>query len=131
MHAHAELCGQHLPEPIPTNPGGFATGTAELNRSLSVAFMFLLESLSPKGKLALWINSYNALCANLVITALKHGPVASINELSTKEQKVWNMPAGSVGGVVRSLDEIEHKILRKVFAEPCVHACIVCASASW
>ena len=43
---------------------------------------------------------------------------------------VWDKKAGIVAGMSVSLNDIEHKQLRQVWAEPQVHACIVCASAS-
>ena len=42
--------------------------------------------------------------------------------------KVWDMPAGVVGGRVVSLNDIEHVELRGTWNEPKLHACIVCAS---
>ena len=38
--------------------------------------------------------------------------------------------AGMIGGTAVSLNDVEHKVLRARWAEPRVHACIVCASAS-
>lgn len=92
-----------------------------------------VDSLSPKEQLVLWMNAYNALCIGLIVTCEREkgsGTVASINDLDTKKTKVWDLPAGNVGGSSMSLNDIEHKVLRKQWAEPAVHACIVCASAS-
>jgi len=90
-----------------------------------------VASLSPAGKLALFLNAYNALAIKKVTDALQSGnSIASINELSSKKQQVWDQPAGVVGGEELSLNAIEHDKLRRTWAEPAVHACIVCASAS-
>lgn len=94
-----------------------------------------LESLPPVEQLALLINTYNALCIKLVTKhiALKDSsdpPLRSINELTTKESKVWDLPAGSLGGKTVTLNQVEHEYLRGSWDEPRLHACIVCASAS-
>jgi hypothetical protein len=87
--------------------------------------------LSKRQQLAFWMNAYNALCVNLIVqyertaTTLK-----SINELSASGVSVWDKPAGVIDGVCRSLNYIEHDMLRKVWDEPAIHGCIVCASAS-
>ena len=86
------------------------------------------------------MNAYNALCIGLLVDDMRTRgvgtPTASINDLGTKKADpkngvpVWDLPAGTVGGRAVSLNEIEHAMLRAKWAEPAVHACIVCASAS-
>ncbi len=72
-------------------------------------------------KLAFWINAYNAFTVKLI---LNHFPIESIRDIKKPwKQKIWN-----AAGTRVSLDEIEHKILRKEFAEPRIHFAIVCAS---
>jgi hypothetical protein len=78
-------------------------------------------------QLALWINAYNALCINLIVT---NKPADSINQLSKKGEAVWDKVAGKVAGKECSLNFIEHEQLRAKWDEPAVHGCIVCASAS-
>jgi hypothetical protein len=86
-----------------------------------------LSGLSRAELLALWINAYNALCIKVV---LDHWPLESIRDAGGKIfGQVWKKPAGTVAGKVRSLDEIEHEVLRKM-DEPRIHAAIVCASVS-
>lgn len=81
---------------------------------------------------ALYINAYNALCANHICARLRSGAPkpASITDLKEGGKDVWNAPAGSVAGRELSLNEIEHGILRTDFKEPRVHACVNCASRS-
>jgi len=93
-------------------------------------------------QLAFWINAYNALCINKIVQYEKRTGkrVGSINELSNSggggedgseyAGPVWDQVAGKVAGRDVTLNEIEHDELRRVWAEPAVHACIVCASAS-
>jgi hypothetical protein len=77
-------------------------------------------------RLAFWINAYNALA---IETVLRAWPVASIRDAGSWLRPVWRREAGRVGGRPRSLDEIEHGILRPL-GEPRIHAAIVCASVS-
>jgi hypothetical protein len=95
----------------------------------------LLESLDaadPAGlgsraeTLAFWINAYNVLAIEVV---LRRYPVGSIRDAGSLLRPVWKREAGRVGGKPRTLDEIEHRILRPL-GEPRIHGAIVCASLS-
>ena len=96
------------------------------------------STLTEPEQLAFWMNAYNAFCISLLVNAMKKNneeepqDLQSINDLSKPNLPVWDLPAGTVGGEhgVVSLNYVEHEQLRKVWAEPAVHACIVCASAS-
>ncbi|KAG8460670.1 hypothetical protein KFE25_011445 [Diacronema lutheri] len=92
-------------------------------------------ALGARERLALYINAYNALCcAHIVAHARGAGagtpPLRSILELKEAGKVVWDRYAGTVGGERLSLNQVEHDKLRRAWAEPAVHACIVCASAS-
>ena len=78
-----------------------------------------VAKLSPKENFAFHCNAYNALCIGKI---LDEKPAKSILDLSTKQQTVWDSRAGIIGGEVVSLNDVEHKRLRLVFAEPRVHA---------
>ena len=71
---------------------------------------------------------YNALCVGRILDAAPD--LASILDLKDESGPVWDQPSGVLGGVAVSLNEIEHERLRLVWAEPELHACIVCASTS-
>jgi len=78
----------------------------------------------PDGEqIALWINAYNAG----IVAAVLQGESAESLIGRGKLFKVWKF---EVAGKRRTLDEIEHKILRAQFAEPRIHFAIVCASTS-
>tara|TARA_Y100001960_G_scaffold246627_1_gene261689 strand:- start:753 stop:1547 length:795 start_codon:yes stop_codon:yes gene_type:complete len=77
-------------------------------------------------KLVFWINTYNILAAKMVVD---HFPIKSIKDIGNFFNPVWKKPAGNVAGKERTLDEIEHEILRKL-DEPRIHTAIVCASVS-
>lgn len=91
-----------------------------------------LKSFSPSllesdnEKLAFWINVYNVFAIKVVID---NYPVKSIKDIGGFFKPVWKHKAGVVGGKEYSLDEIEHKILRKM-GDPRIHVAIVCASVS-
>ncbi|WP_241695436.1 DUF547 domain-containing protein [Winogradskyella litoriviva] len=73
-------------------------------------------------KLAYWINAYNALTVDLI---LRHYPVKSIKDIKDPwDQRLWQF-----GDTWQNLNDIEHKILRKM-DEPRIHFAIVCASIS-
>ena len=88
---------------------------------------YSLESLeSRKSKLTFWINVYNILAAKMITD---HYPIESIKDAGSLFKSVWKQGAGKVGGKERTLNDIEHKILRKM-NEPRIHVAIVCASIS-
>lgn len=87
---------------------------------------------SREEQLAYWINAYNAFTIKLIID---NYPVTSIQDLKPSlniplVNTVWHMKFFKIGGKEASLDEIEHKILRKEFDEPRIHFAINCASFS-
>ena len=80
------------------------------------------DDWSRNEKLAYWMNAYNALTVDLI---LKNYPLNSIQDIKDPwKQRLWGL-----GSEDYNLDEIEHKILRKM-DEPRIHFGIVCASFS-
>lgn len=85
-------------------------------------------------RLAFWINAYNALTVRAVLDTLPAAP-SKWPEYKISEQKVdgkslWKGRRFDVGGERRTLDEIEHEILRKRdgLRDPRMHAALVCAA---
>lgn len=88
---------------------------------------YSLKSLeSDESRLTFWINVYNILAAKMITD---HYPIESIKDVGSVFKSVWKRPAGKVGGKERTLDGIEHEIIRKM-NDPRIHAAIVCASVS-
>lgn len=86
------------------------------------------ESLaSDDARIAFWINAYNLLAIKTVVDRY---PIESIRDGGNFLFPIWKKDVGAVGGRSYSLDEIEHGILRKDFAEPRIHFALVCASVS-
>lgn len=80
------------------------------------------DSWTKEDKLAYWINAYNALTIDLI---LRNPNVNSIKDIKNP----WNQRLWKLGDNWYDLNEIEHKILRKM-EEPRIHFAIVCASVS-
>ncbi len=105
------------------------------------AFAKRLETLEPtvysgwdeQKKIAFWLNAYNGFTLKAIID---HYPIKSsffkarlypknsIRQISG----VWDKLKFPVMGRKRTLDEIEHEILRKEFNEPRIHMALVCAA---
>lgn len=91
--------------------------------SLSTAKM---DGASKPEYLAFWINAYNAITIKGI---LREYPTSSIRNHTAKlfGYNIWKNLKIQVDGKLLSLDDIEHKLLRKL-KEPRIHFAIVCAS---
>ncbi|NDY42624.1 DUF547 domain-containing protein [Dissulfurirhabdus thermomarina] len=98
------------------------------------AYLAALEGADPErldraGRLAFWINAYNAVTIDKVI---RKRPRKSVRE--TLVPGVWistrffTTRDHVVAGRRLSQDDIEHRILRPVFRDPRVHFALICAS---
>ena len=101
-------------------------------------YLASLESHTPSAdwsreeQLAYWINAYNAFTIKII---LMHYPVKSIKDIGAKLQiplvnSTWDIQFIEIGDQKLSLNDIEHRILRKEFNVPAIHFAIVCASKS-
>jgi uncharacterized protein DUF547 len=83
---------------------------------------------SREAKLAFWINAYNAVTVKGI---LREYPTTSIRNHTAKVfgYNIWQDLLLTVGKNAYSLEDMEHKILRKM-GEPRIHFAIVCASHS-
>ena len=97
---------------------------SSLIRDLEKASLANLKST--KDKLVFWINVYNIMAVKMV---LDHYPVESIKDAGSLFRAVWKKDVGVVSEKKRTLNEIEHEILRKL-GDPRIHVAIVCASVS-
>jgi hypothetical protein len=94
------------------------------------AYIDVLDRTDPstlsgdKDRLAFWINAYNAFTLKLILE--RYPGIRSFKEIPQR----WSQKHWSVGGQPRSLEEIEHSILRKELHDPRVHFALVCASRS-
>lgn len=108
------------------------------------AYLAGLASASPRNhpelfahraqELTYWVNLYNAL---VVREVLRHWPLDSVGDIQpTLASKLiprrgfFRDTKFAIGGVTMSLDDIEHEVIRKTFADARLHFAINCGSAS-
>jgi hypothetical protein len=84
------------------------------------------QAASAASKFAYWINAYNAVTIKGI---LREYPTTSIKNHQSIAfgYKIWDDLLLSVGEQPFSLNDIEHKVLRKM-GDPRIHFAIVCAS---
>lgn len=76
-------------------------------------------------RLAFLVNAYNAWTVELILS--KQPRVRSIKELGTLLQSPWKLRFIPLLGERRSLDDLEHGLIRP-FGEPRIHFAVNCAS---
>jgi hypothetical protein len=89
-----------------------------------------VDALSPKERLAYWINLYNISVVGIVAD---NYPVESIRDISTDpiiRLNVFKKDSVAVRGGRISLDTIENEKIRAGFKDPRIHFAINCAAAS-
>jgi hypothetical protein len=101
----------------------------ELDAYLEALARANLAAMSDDEQKAFWINAYNALC---IRTLLDEGLPDSVPRRSFLGigTNIFTLENHEIAGVVRSLDDIEHDILRRNFRDPRVHAALVCGASS-
>lgn len=79
-------------------------------------------------QLAFLINAYNAFTVDLVLT--RYPDLKSIKDLGSLLRSPWKKPFFELLGEQRSLDDVEHGLIRApgVFDDPRIHFAVVCAS---
>ena len=116
------------------------TGLDHYIDELGSASATAVNSASLDTRLAFWINAYNACTMRLIVD---HYPIERRTGLGSIVNRVRGMPANSirqipdtfahafcpVAGKERSLDEIEHEIIRPM-GEPRIHFAVNCAARS-
>lgn len=88
------------------------------------------KSWTDNDRLAYWINAYNAYTVQLII---RNYPVKSIKDLGGDKIFVntpWDKHFIHFGGTAYSLNDIEHRIIRRQFHDNRIHLALVCAAIS-
>ncbi len=110
-------------------------GLADYLESLNAVSAEDIAGWDDAQQLAFWINAYNALAIDTIVAhyPLKRRglrgfafPRSSIQQIDA----VWTLKRRVIGGERRSLDDIEHGIIRANFNEPRIHFALVCAAVS-
>jgi hypothetical protein len=110
---------------------GLERDRALLERSLQAAAAVppeTLRALAAPRRLAFYLNAYNLATIDLILRFRKErgGRLKSIQEIP----EAWTRYRWKIAGVDRTLDEMEHRIIRPDISEPRVHMALVCASRS-
>ncbi len=121
-----KLLQKHVSENGNVNYKGFKQDTETLRLYLKeLAENIPNEDWSKPDELAYWLNVYNAFTIKLIID---HYPLKSIKEIENLK-KPWDHRFIKIGKKWYTLNDIEHKILRKM-NDPRIHFGINCASVS-
>ncbi len=83
------------------------------------------QALAPDDRLAFLINAYNAFTLKLIID---HYPLKSIRSIGWIFGAAWRMDFFTLRGAKRTLDDLEHRMIRVEFKEPRIHFAVNCAS---
>ena len=108
---------------------GFASDRSELKRylaSVSRVAPAEFERWDRASQLAFLIDAYNAFTVELVLTG--YPDVTSIKDLGSLLRSPWKKRFVPLLGETRSLDDIEHGLIRSRYAEPRIHFAVNCAS---
>ncbi|MBC6480176.1 MAG: DUF547 domain-containing protein [Hormoscilla sp. GUM202] len=95
----------------------FNASLANVDRSTYAAW-------SKQQQIAFWINAYNAFTLQSIID--QNQIKKSIRDIPG----VWRGREFAIAGELKTLDNIEHQILRSQFKEPRIHVALVCAAVS-
>lgn len=82
---------------------------------------------SQSAKKAFWINAYNAVTIQILVD---EGLPDTVPHAVFWGKNIFRQKEYRIAGKVRSLDNIEHDILRKRYPDPRVHAVLVCGASS-
>jgi hypothetical protein len=79
-------------------------------------------------RLAFLINAYNAFTIELILS--RYPDLTSIKDLGSLFHSPWSREFFTLRGAERSLDDLEHRMIRVpgAFDEPRIHFAVVCAS---
>tara|TARA_B100000809_G_scaffold266761_1_gene331326 strand:- start:2635 stop:3453 length:819 start_codon:yes stop_codon:yes gene_type:complete len=117
------LLRKHVSDKGNVNYKGFKKEELKLKSYLtSLSNNYPVDTWSNDAKMAYWINAYNAFTIQLI---LDNYPISSIKDI----ENPWDIEFINLGDKTFSLNDIEHKILRKM-NDPRIHFGIVCASVS-
>lgn len=132
-----ELLAAHIVE------GGVDYASLAPERERLQGYIEALGAVAPEtvaawpqtAQLAFWINAYNAQMIDIVLEhrPLKRRGLRSLVYPSNSVRQIPNIWKGQtrvIAQVERSLDDIEHGIIRPEFAEPRIHFALVCAAES-
>jgi len=129
---YAEVLATYVDENGMVNYAGLSENRQPLDDYIESLQHPGAEGWTQKDWIAFWINAYNARTLQVIVD---HYPIEnkrwfqpdnSIKQISG----AWDELTAKINGAARTLDEIEHEILRKQYSEPRIHMALVCAAKS-
>ncbi len=106
LKAHREALNRYLDRVAAVTKGDFK----KWNEPQQIAFLS---------------NAYNAYTLRLIID---HYPIKGIKDIGSLLYGPWDQPIVKLLGETTNLKTVEHKMLRKDYAEPRIHFALVCAA---
>jgi hypothetical protein len=138
-HRHAAWDGllrQHVVIAAGGNASALRYAALQTQRGALKGVLDAFSAVSPTAydrwsaaqKLTFLINAYNAFTVELILT--RYPDLKSIKDLGSFVQSPWKKKFFHLLGQERSLDEVEHEMIRApgVFDDPRIHVAVVCAS---
>lgn len=138
-HRHAAwdtLLKQHVVVAPSGNASTLRYAALQTQRAALKAYLDNLSAVAPASystwtraqQLAFLINAYNAFTVELILT--RYPDLKSIKDLGSFVQSPWKKKFFRLLGQERSLDEVEHEMIRApgAFDDPRIHVAVVCAS---
>ena len=138
-HTHAawtRLLQQHVVLAPDEHASQLRYAALARERDALEAYLASLSAVTPaeyqgwrrEQRLAFLINAYNAFTVELILT--RYPRLESIKDLGSLLSSPWKKSFVPLLGKTRSLDEIEHGLIRErgVFDEPRIHVAVNCAS---
>lgn len=138
-HRHAAwdaLLQQHVVVAPSGNASTLRYAALQTQRAALKAYLDNLSAVAPASfsawtraqQLAFLINAYNAFTVELILT--RYPDLKSIKDLGSFVQSPWKKKFFRLLGQERSLDEMEHEMIRApgVFDDPRIHVAVVCGS---
>lgn len=100
----------------------------EYLQQISAVNLTDFNAWSKQARLSFLINAYNAFTVDFILT--KYPEIKSIKELGSFISSPWSKRLFMLLGKKRSLDDIEHRMIRKkgAFDDPRIHFAVNCAS---
>ncbi len=102
------------PEPL----NGYLAGVAAVTKAEFLGW-------GRDDQIAFLCNAYNAYTLRLIVD---NYPVQSIRDIGGFLQGPWDRPFAKVFGTAHTLNDLEHRMLRRDYAEPRIHFALVCAA---
>jgi len=102
----------------------------DLQQFITTLSAIPIDNYNRNQQLAYWLNLYNALTVKVI---LDHYPVNSVRDIKLSgffSHGPWDAKLIKVEGVPLSLNDIEHRILRPIWANPLIHYGLNCATIS-